>query len=376
MVEHVETTSAPAHASVAHACVLVVDDVPANLAIMADLLQPKYRVLAANSGQQALAIMSGPNRPDAVLLDVMMPGMDGFEVLNHMRTQAGLMDIPVIFVTAMEGEEAEIRGLLGGAVDFITKPISPAVLEARLGVQLELKWARERLQNQNNWLEAEVARRVSEKKQVQQVAVRALACLAETRDPETGNHILRTQGYVRRVARQLQAHPRFRGFLTDDRINQLVESAPLHDIGKVGIPDAILNKPGPLDPAEWAIMKTHAALGAASIEAAEQGLERPLEFLEIAKEIAHWHHERWDGTGYPDGLAGDAIPVSARLMAIADVFDALISRRCYKPPMAPEEAKRILLEGRGKHFDPDVVDAFESVFDDMVQIAQKYAEGD
>jgi putative two-component system response regulator len=354
--------------------ILVVDDIPANLAIATDVLQPRYRTLVATSGRQALDLMMGPSRPDLVLLDVMLPDFDGHEVLSRMRTQPNLAEIPVIFVTALSSSEAELRGLSGGAVDFITKPIDPAVLEARVALQLELKQARQRLKAQNDWLEAEVARRVSEKIAIQHVAVRALACLAETRDPETGNHILRTQGYVAILAKRLQSHPRFKAALDDQSIEQLVESAPLHDIGKVGIPDAILNKPGPLDPPEWEVMKTHAILGANSITAAERGLERPLEFLSIAKEIAHWHHERWDGTGYPDGLAGDQIPVSARIMAVADVFDALISRRCYKPPMPVDDARRIMRDGRGKHFDPDIIDAFEEAFPDILDIATRYVE--
>jgi putative two-component system response regulator len=208
----------------------------------------------------------------------------------------------------------------------------------------------------------------------QEVSIRALAHLAETRDPETGNHILRTQGYVRELALRLRRHPRFADTLSDRYIDLLHRSAPLHDIGKVGIPDLILHKPGPLTSEEWRVMKTHAKLGADAIEQAERDAERPVEFLGLAKEIAHWHHEKWDGSGYPDALAGEAIPVSARLMAVADVFDALISPRVYKPEMSLPQARDIILRGRGQHFDPAVADAFLTGFDTFSRIAGRYLD--
>ena len=194
------------------------------------------------------------------------------------------------------------------------------------------------------------------------------------RDPETGNHIQRTQNYVHLLAERLRHHPRFSAFLTQRNIELLAKSAPLHDIGKVGIPDSILLKPGPLTPDEWAIMKTHSWLGSDAIEKAESDAEMRLDFLVLAKEIAHWHHEKWDGSGYPDGLAGDAIPISARLMAVADVFDALISTRVYKPTMPFSEARAIIEAGRGTHFDPDVVDVFLADFAEFTAIAERYRD--
>jgi putative two-component system response regulator len=248
------------------------------------------------------------------------------------------------------------------------------VVKARVHTQLQAKQARDWMKNQNVALEVEVARRMKENDLTQQVSIRALAHLAETRDPETGNHILRTQGYVRLLAKGLQQHPNFAASLSERAIDLLGRSAPLHDIGKVGIPDHILFKPGKHDAAEWAIMQTHAKLGSDAIEQAERDIDMPLPFLALAKEIAHWHHEKWDGSGYPDGLIGAAIPVSARLMAVADVFDALITPRVYKPAMAYEEARNIIAAGRGKHFDPDIVDAFLFAFDDFVTIARHYAD--
>jgi putative two-component system response regulator len=208
----------------------------------------------------------------------------------------------------------------------------------------------------------------------QLVSIRALAHLAETRDPETGNHILRTQKYVRALALRLSQHPRFSATLDTRTIDLLTKSAPLHDIGKVGIPDSILQKPGRLTLEEWVIMKTHSRLGSDAIEQAEIDVEQPVAFLSLAKEIAHWHHEKWDGSGYPDGLHGDAIPLSARLMAVADVFDALISPRVYKPAMSYEKTREIIADGSGSHFDPDIVAAFLEDFDAMTAIADQYQD--
>lgn len=358
-----------------HQTILIVDDSPENLTILSELLQPLYRVRAATSGQKALRIAGTAPRPDLILLDVMMPGMDGYQVFERLRADPLTRDIPVIFVTAMDSTEAEMHGLEAGAVDYITKPIVPPIVLARVHTQLELKQARDWLSDQNSYLEAEVTKRMAENELIQEVSIRALAHLAETRDPETGNHILRTQGYVHQLALGLRTHPRFASTLNERYIKLLTRSAPLHDIGKVGVPDAILQKPGPLTPEEWEIMKTHARLGSDAIELAEQDALEAVDFLALAKEIAHWHHEKWDGSGYPDGLAGDAIPVSARIMALADVFDALISQRVYKPPMPYEQAREIIAAGQGRHFDPDMVDAFFARFGIFCDIADRHRDG-
>ncbi len=356
------------------AVVLIVDDTPENLAVLGELLQPNYRVLVANSGRRALAIATVNPQPDLILLDVMMPEMDGYQVLAELRQNPRTAQIPVIFVTAMDALEDEQRGLDLGAIDYITKPLRPPIVLARVRVHLELKAARDRLRDQNSFLEAEVARRMAENQLVQDVSIHALARLAETRDSETGNHIHRTREYVRALAVRLQGHSRFAAFLSDRTIRLLVKSAPLHDIGKVAIPDHILLKPGKLTAEEWELMKTHAQRGSEAIEQAERDAEQPVEFLALAKEIAHYHHEKWDGSGYPEGLAGDAIPIPARLMALADVFDALISRRVYKPPLPFAEARTLILAERGRHFDPDVVDAFAAVFDQFAVIARRYSD--
>ena len=358
------------------ATILIVDDDPDNLFVLNELLAAQYRVLAAISGETALRVALGTPRPDLILLDVMMPGLDGYAVLSRLRANPVTRDIPVVFLTALSDASDEERGLSQGASDYITKPLKPAVVLARVRCQLEAKLAREWLNDRNAALEAEVARRMAENDLTQRVTIRALAHLAEARDPETGNHILRTQSYMKRLAIGLRDHPRFAALISDRYIKLLTMSAPLHDIGKVGIPDHVLLKPGKLTAEEWVVMKTHAQCGSNAIEQAERDVDAPLEFLTLAKEIAHWHHEKWNGSGYPDGLAGDAIPLSARLMAVADVFDALISKRVYKDAMTTAEARRLLEEGRGQHFDPDVIDAFLAAFDDFVAIAERYRDHD
>ncbi|MFA7292670.1 MAG: two-component system response regulator [Rhodocyclaceae bacterium] len=356
------------------ATILIVDDTPENLTVLSEVLQPTWRVRAANSGRRALQIAAGEHVPDLILLDVMMPDMDGYEVITRLKADPRTAEIPVIFVTAMDATEDEERGLDHGAVDYITKPLRPGIVRARVRTHLELKRAKAQLQGENRTLEAEVAHRLRQNQIIQEVSIHALARLAETRDPETGNHLRRTQGYVRTLAEALQLHPRFADYLQPHTIELLVRSAPLHDIGKVGIPDHILLKPGKLTPEEWTIMQTHSRLGHDAIENAEQDAEETVEFLSIAKEIAHYHHEKWDGSGYPKGLAGDNIPISARLMALADVFDALICRRVYKAPMPVAQAREIILEGRGSHFDPDIVDAFTLTFATFDEIAQRYSD--
>lgn len=358
------------------ATILIVDDDPTILTAMNKALASSYRVRAANSGKKAIQLVATKPRPELILLDVMMPEMDGYSVLSQLQGNPDLSNIPVIFVTAMEADKDEALGLALGAVDYITKPIRPEILLARVKTHITLKQASDFLHDKNAYLEAEVERRMKENHTIQNVSIRALAHLAETRDPDTGEHILRTQAYVENLARHLQNHPRFSETITDRYIELLTKSAPLHDIGKVGIPDHILLKPGKLTGDEWTIMKTHSALGAKAIESAERDVDQPVEFLTLAKEIAHWHHEKWNGNGYPDALAGDAIPVSARIMAIADVFDALISKRVYKSAMSFDEAMEIITSGKNEQFDPDITDAFVARFDDFVAIAQEYRNKD
>jgi len=358
------------------ATVLVVDDTPDNLMLLADLLRDKYRVKAANSGEAALRVLKGEPLPDLILLDVMMPGLSGHEVARRLQQESRTREVPIIFLTALASMENELQGLELGAVDYITKPISPPLVMARVQTQLKIKAAADFLRDQNDFLEQEVQRRTREVIAIQDVTIQAMASLAETRDNETGNHIRRTQHYVRLLAELLRNHPRFNPFLNDESIRQLFRSAPLHDIGKIGIPDHILLKPGRFTPEEFEIMKTHTTLGRDAIQRAEDQLGLSVDFLRIAKEIAYSHQEKWDGSGYPQGLAGDDIPLSARLMAVADVYDALISRRVYKAGMPHEQAVEIIRQGHGTHFDPDICDAFLGSAEQFHAIAERFADSD
>ena len=358
------------------ATVLVVDDTPGNLSLMSGLLKDDYKVKVANNGVKALRIAAADNPPDLILLDIMMPGIDGYEVCQSLKADPKTRDIPVIFLTAKSEVEDEKKGLELGAVDYITKPISPPIVLARVKTHLALKAAVDILRNENGYLELEVARRTREVAAIQDVTILTMASLAETRDTDTGNHIRRTQHYVKALAEKLQGHPRFSHYLTERNITMLFKSAPLHDIGKVGIPDRILLKPGLFEPEEFEIMKTHTTLGRDAIEYAEQLLGTKVEFLSIAKEIALSHQEKWDGTGYPEGLSGDDIPISARLMALADFYDALVSRRVYREGMPHEKVVEIILASKASHFDPDIVDAFVEILEEFRAIAARYGDTD
>ena len=353
--------------------ILIVDDDPVVAGMLGvTLAAAGFQIVEANSGEEALAMLAGAADlgigmlPDIVFLDVeMWGGIDGFEVCRQIKSKPETSQIPVIFLTSKSDPAYEQLGFELGAVDYISKPCSPPIVKARVRTHLALKAAAVFLQDRNLYLEQEVESRTEEVRRgveelriSQEVTMVALASLAETRDNETGNHILRTQHYMLALAKYLSTHVRFSEALSEVVVDRLFKAAPLHDIGKVGIPDRILLKPGPLDADEFQIMKTHSALGCNAIENALQRVGTSVPLLEMAKEIALSHHEKWDGSGYPEGLAGEAIPLSARLMAVADVYDALISRRIYKAPMSHEQASEIVIAGRGLHFDPDICEAF------------------
>jgi putative two-component system response regulator len=366
--------------SQAEPSVLIVDDERVNIDILVGLLKPDYRTLVATSGEQALRRASGDPAPDIVLLDVMMPGMDGHEVCRRLKADPATRAIPIIFVTAMSEVGNEMEGFALGAVDYITKPISPPIVQARVKAHIENKHARDFIEDRNRVLQQMVAERTRELAATQDATILSMATLAETRDPETGHHIRRTQAYVRALAMHLQGHPRHGGQLDERSVELLTKSAPLHDIGKVGVPDRILRKPGKLTPEEYGEMKRHPAYGRDAIAATEQVLAASgvspdaASFLRFAREIALSHHEKWDGTGYPQGLSGEEIPLSARLMALADVYDALISRRVYKPPRSHAEAAAEIFAGRGTHFDPGVVEAFSALGEVFQGISRGFEE--
>ncbi|TAK44164.1 MAG: response regulator [Betaproteobacteria bacterium] len=349
--------------------VLVVDDTPENLSVISGILREHFKVRVAPSGERALQIALSDEPPDLILLDIMMPEMDGYEVLRRLQAAPKTADIPVLFVTAMDQEQDEQLGIDLGAVDYITKPVSPPILLARVRNHLMLKEARDYLKDEKRFLERQLAA-------IQNVAIHAFASLAETHDDETVNHVRRMQHYVKTLAEQLKGHPRFAAAFTDEAIDLIVKSVPLHDIGKVGIPTEILLKSGSLEPDEFEVMKTHTTIGRDAIVRAQQVLGADAEFLRYAREIVHSHHEKWDGTGYPQGLRGEAIPIAARLVAVADMYDVLISRRPHKPPLSHEESSEIVLSAKGTNFDPDIVDAFASVQNEFSNVAARFVDSE
>lgn len=341
--------------------ILIVDDTPDNLLLMSDVLKSEYKVMVANNGFKALKIAFGDNSPDLILLDVMMPEMDGYEVCEKLVGNPKTKNIPVIFLTAKSLESDVEKGLDMGAVDYITKPISVPILLARVKTQLRLKMASDFLVDNNKYLEAEVKRQTNQVSAIQDVSIFALATLAETRDTDTGNHIKRTQLYLEALCESLKEMD-IEGYEIDDAwIELTVKCAPLHDIGKVGIPDSILLKPDRLDNNEFEIMKDHVTIGRNALENAIIELKAKVEFLDRAIELVFYHHERWDGGGYPTGIKGMDIPLAGRMMAVVDVYDALTSKRIYKDKMSHEDAMVILKSSGGTHFDPVLVDAFMNI---------------
>ncbi|MEE4263007.1 MAG: response regulator [Desulfobacteraceae bacterium] len=346
--------------------VLLVDDNTTNLQLLHETLDGLgYKLLIAKNGKTALTI-AHKAKPSLILLDIMMPEMDGYEVCRRLKADEATRHIPIIFITALADEEDEAKGLSMGAMDYLTKPIKPDLVRARVRNHLELKQYQDHLEN----LVKERTRRLA---LTQAVTIESLATLAEYRDPETGGHIKRTQNYVKALALQLKDHPRYRDELNDETIEMLYLSAPLHDLGKVGVPDHILLKAGKLTDEEFEEMKKHTVYGHDALLITEQKLGTDT-FLRYAREIAHTHQEKWDGSGYPSGSKGEEIPLAGRLMALADVYDALISKRVYKPPFPHEKAVQIIIEGKGRHFDPDLVDAFVELQETFRNIALTFAD--
>ena len=355
--------------------ILVVDDEPHFVDVLVGLLRTHYHVSVALSGKQALQRASCQPLPDLILLDVFMPKEDGFLICKQLKQAEVTRHIPVIFLTGENNPDTERRGFDMGAVDYVTKPISPPTLKARIRTHLLLQRAFQDLEDKNRKLEELAGRYISEIEKTQDAAILSLTSVLGTRDSETGNHIRRTQEYIRELAIYLKDHYRFSDFLTPENIDLLYKSAPLHDIGKVGIPDRILLKPGKLSKDEFDEMKKHTIYGRDAILCAEKSLGSN-SFLRIAREIAFTHQEKWDGSGYPQGLMGDDIPVSGRLMAMADVYDALISKRAYKKPFSHEDATEYICNQKHLHFDPDIVDAFLALSDRFNEIARTFIDDD
>lgn len=348
--------------------VLIVDDTPENLKVLGTLLKGEgYDVRVATNGPQALEA-ARKQLPDLILLDVMMPGMNGYEVCHALKAESALAEIPVIFISALASGDQKVTAFKEGAVDYVTKPFYAEEVIARVRTNVENSLYRHRLEDL-------IQLRTRQLFLTQEATIASMAILAEYRDQETGGHIQRTKLYVRELAVEVN---RVRNLnIGDEEIDLMQQCAPLHDIGKVGIPDAILHKPGPLTAEEFAVMREHPTIGARVISRTMEILG-PNSFLTYARELTEGHHEKWDGSGYPQGRAGEDIPLSARIMAVADVYDALRSRRAYKEPMGHEEALRVLTEGDGRtvpaHFDPQVLRALAAIQGTIRDISVKYGD--
>lgn len=353
--------------------ILVVDDAPVISAHLTHLLEDKYDVVVANDGFECLDLVKKV-RPDIILLDILMPKLDGWEVCKQLKSNPKTSNIPIIFLSAKNSFEEEEYGLSIGAVDFISKPINPTIVKARIKTQLENKKYEKFLSDKTSWLEEEVVRKLEHIDQLHYATIAVMVSLAEFRDEDTGLHIKRTQAFVEVLAKELAKLPKYKAVLTHDFIFKMVKSAPLHDIGKIAIPDEILLKAGKLTEEEMEAMKNHVDKGVDILRKAQQYLEKDSDFLDIAIEIASYHHEKFDGEGYPSGLKGEHIPISARLMAVADVYDALRTVRPYKRSLSHEEAMEIITNGRGTHFDPIIVDILIEHEDEFRFISEKFKD--
>jgi putative two-component system response regulator len=336
------------------ATVLIIDDMPENLDLLSDVLSGHYMIRAAISGSRGLKIAM-QNPPDIILLDVMMPEMDGYEVCRRLKEDPRTRNIPVIFITAVNDMENEERGFAMGAVDYITKPMSTSTVLARIKTHLDLY-------NQNRTLEKKVRERTRELDKSRLEIIRRLGRAAEYRDNETGLHVIRMSYYSRIIAEEIG--------MNEAEADMVLNAAPMHDIGKIGIPDSILLKPGPLDPDEMKLMQKHSEIGAGIIGLHEN------ELLKAAHAAALTHHEKWNGRGYPAGLSGENIPLIGRIVAIADAFDALTSRRPYKPAWPVERAVELLEKEAGIHFDPALVPAMLRNMDRVLEIKERHADSE
>ena len=339
--------------------VLVVDDTETNIDVLLEILSDDYEVSVALDGESALEI-AFEDQPDIILLDIMMPGLDGYEVCRRLKQHKETFEIPVIFVTAKSEVADEAKGFDLGGVDYIAKPISPPIVKARVRTHVQLKLAQDLLANQNHILEDKVSQRTCELRETQQDIIRKLCRAAEFRDNETGLHVIRMSHYARiiGVAYGMNAH--------DAAL--LLNASPMHDVGKIGIPDSVLLKPGKLTVEEFKIIQSHPKIGAEIIGVNDSPL------LQMARDIAYTHHEKWNGTGYPQGLRGEDIPLAGRITAVADVFDALTTVRPYKKEWPVEKALELIQQESGLHFDPDLVTAFLDSMPDILAVKEKFGE--
>ena len=350
--------------------VLVVDDEPAVAEFVSHFLDSiGYGAICANRGEIALE-MAKNYLPDAILLDLRMPGMSGFEVCRRIKADPVTSYLPVIVVTGLQDTQSNIEAIKAGADDYISKPFDQVLLHARLRNAIHAKRMHEELIIHRDLLEQKVLERTEQLLRTQRITIFSLAKLAESRDTETGEHLSRMQEYVKILIEWLMGKGVYKDCLDPTVADNIYYSSPLHDVGKVGIPDQVLLKPGKLTPEEFDIMKMHTLIGGATIEAADREAGGN-SFLTIGKDIAYYHHEKWDGSGYPYGLTGYEIPLCARIVALADVYDALSSKRPYKTAWPHEKVREEILRGRGKHFDPVLVDAFLDEEEKFVAVRQR-----
>lgn len=362
--------------------VLIVDDMEANREVMAEQVESLgYECVTAENGEVALTRIAS-HAPDVILLDLMMPVLDGFATLERILHHQQWRDIPVIIISSLSDVDGVVRCLERGAVDYLSKPANMQILRARLEATLRKKKMhdlevlhQQQMEQYNHTLEGRVRQQVRTIVEAQTATIFALSKLAESRDMETGQHLERMREFCRIVAEDLAGLKKYQQIITPDFIEVHYAASPLHDVGKVGIPDEILRKPGKLTREEFEVMKTHTIIGAETLRAVDR--KHPgNSFIQMGIEIAESHHEKWDGKGYPHGLSGTDIPLSARILALADVYDALTTKRCYKEEMSHETAKDIILESRGRHFDPDMVDAFLNREEAFRQVAAMTATHD
>lgn len=377
-----EILAAPRADSLDDEIVLVADDNPLNRDLLARRLAAQgHRVETVNDGLAALARLERGG-VSLLLLDIMMPGIDGFEVLRRMRRSEALSHVPVIVITALDELDAAAQCIELGAEDYLAKPFNPTLLRARVSACLDKRRLyrqeseyRSILQHCNALLEERVRAQIAEISTAQLAAIYAMSRLAESKDPDTGAHLERMREYCRLLSQQLARMPAYAAEIDARFIDTIYAASPLHDIGKVGVPDHILLKPGKLDAREWDLMRTHTVIGAETLRAVYQQYG-PNDFVRMGIDIAESHHEKWDGSGYPMGLAGDDIPLAARILALGDVYDALTSRRCYKRAYSHCDSRALIVEASGRHFDPHVVEAFLAIEDEFIRIRRYYQDPD
>ncbi len=353
--------------------IIIVDDTSANLEVLAGMLKNSgHKVRPFLSGR--LALQAAENSPpDLILLDIMMPEMDGFEVCRELKASPKLRDIPVIFISALSETMDKVKAFDTGGIDYVTKPFQFEEVRVRVETHLKLRRMQVALEAHNRHLEDLVREQVREISDSQMITIFALAKLAESRDADTGKHLERIQIYCKLLATKLKEDPHYAESITQTYVDNLFHASPLHDIGKVAIPDSILLKTGRLTPEEFEIMKTHSTLGARTLEAVRAKYPKNA-FINMGIAIARSHHEKWDGSGYPNGLAGEDIPLAARIVAVADYYDAVRFKRCYKAAATHEEACKFILDGNGAHFSPRIIEAFKGLEKEFREVRQKMAD--